>query len=73
MATVSHPGPLCLIDGVLSQEERVLASRILARYSRGRTAHDVTVRITDKSGVSEEVVVEPMEPHLIPQNWSLTN
>lgn len=73
MSTVSHVGPLCLIDGELTDKERVLASRILARYSRGRAETDVTVRITDRSGVSEEVVVEPFAPHLIPQNWSLTN
>ena len=73
MATVSHAGPLCLIDGQPTPDERMLASRILARYSRGRTASDVTVRITDPSGVSEEVIVEPFEPHLIPQDWSLTN
>lgn len=73
MSTVSHVGPLCLIDGDPSKEERLLASRILARYSRGRTERDVTIRITDQSGVSEEIVVEPLQPHSIPQEWTLTN
>ncbi len=73
MSTVSHVGPLCLIDGELSAEERVLASRILARYSRGRAEPEVTVCITDQSGVSEEVVVEPIQPHMVPDEWSLAS
>ena len=73
MDTVSHVGPLGLIDGDLSKDDRVLASRVLARYSRGRTEPDVTVRITDRAGVSEEFVVEPFQPHQIPMEWSLTN
>ncbi len=45
--STSHNGPLALIDGVVSSdEELVLAARIMARFSQGRSAErvDVVVR-----------------------------
>ncbi len=42
---VSHNGPLALLDGQPSQEDFALAASIVARYSQGKDAELVTVRI----------------------------
>ncbi len=73
MTTISHVGPLCLLDGNCSDQEHMLAARVLARYSSGRASAEVLVRITDLSGVSVELSVEPMQPHEIPREWLLTS
>ena len=73
MTTISHAGPLCLIDGELSTNDRTIAARILARYSQGRTSQNVTVQTTDRNGVSEELIVQPLEPYEIPRAWILTS
>lgn len=73
MITLSHTGPMCLVDGELSNDERKAAARVLARYSRGREADEVTVRYTDTSGVAEEFAVEPLAPYDLPREWFLAN
>ena len=71
MQTVSHTGPLCLIDGNVSEEERTLAAKVLARYSQGRDQDQVTVRYTGLDGVSEELQVTPYKPYEVSQRWLL--
>lgn len=71
MATVSHVGPLCLLDGETSPTERQFAARILARYSKGQRESSVTVQYTNARGVSEELTVNPVEPHEIRREWTL--
>ncbi|MYD43492.1 MAG: tRNA (5-methylaminomethyl-2-thiouridylate)-methyltransferase [Gammaproteobacteria bacterium] len=73
LTTLSHEGPLCLVDGDLSHAERRNAASIVARYSRGREAAEVMVRYTDLTGVSEEFAIQPMAPHELPAAWLLTN
>lgn len=70
---VSHEGPLCLIDGMLSDDEKLLTARLLARYSQGRNADEVSVQITDQSGVAEELKVKAYEPYEIQREWILTH
>ncbi len=48
MTTVSHPGPLVLIDGTLSEQDCWLAAQITARYSQGREAEQVEVKMTQQ-------------------------
>jgi tRNA-specific 2-thiouridylase len=67
--TVSHAGPLVLVDGEPSEEDLEFAARITARYSQGRTAERVTVEITNKQGVSRQLDVEPLPPNQIPEDW----
>ncbi len=65
----SHPGPLALIEGEISNEELKLAGQIVARYSQGRDADEVEV--TAKPLNQDEIVfkVAPMPASDIPQSW----
>lgn len=65
----SHPGPLALIEGEISNEELKLAGQIVARYSQGRDADEVEV--TAKPLNQDEIVfkVSPMPASDIPQSW----
>ncbi len=65
----SHPGPLTLIDGYANSTDLNLAARIVARYSSGREAKQVTVSVTTPNGVSMDLQVVPMLPHEISDSW----
>ena len=76
----SHNGPLTLVDGELSDEDLRFASRIAARFSQGRDAESVTVKITRKTGEEQMVDISPMPVSEIkkefgmrvgPKNWYL--
>ena len=72
MHTVSHNGPVCLIDGrtdELSEEDLELAARMVARFSSGRNADTVTVRVMQKSGESSDFEVKPLAADEIPREW----
>lgn len=71
--TVSHGGPLTLIDGEnLSAEDLQLAARITARYCQGRDESEVTVAIGDHSKEeARELVVAPMPAGEIKKGWYL--
>ncbi|MCY4655531.1 MAG: tRNA (5-methylaminomethyl-2-thiouridylate)-methyltransferase [Gammaproteobacteria bacterium] len=68
---VSHTGPVSLFDGIASESNLHLASQIIARYSKGRNADNVLVSITDESGVSRDLTIEPLPAHEIEQNWHI--
>ncbi len=65
----SHPGPLALIEGEISNDELKRAGQIVARYSQGRDAEEVEV--TAKPLNEEAIVfkVVPMSASDIPQDW----
>jgi len=65
----SHNGPLTLLDGKASPDELALAAQIVARYSQGRTAEQVSVSIHHPDGVTEELSVVPLPPQDIPKSW----
>ena len=69
LTPVSHPGPLALVDGIPVEEDLVLAARILARYSQGRTAEQVEVELTLLDGTSRLLKVAPLKPNEIPDGW----
>lgn len=70
MHTVSHKGPLALIDGKLeSADEEALAASIVARYSQGRSAEAVTVEIRSPDGVCKQVTVPPMPVDAVLPEW----
>jgi tRNA-specific 2-thiouridylase len=52
------PGPVALVDGQPSWEDMVAASRIVARYGKGRDLASVTVRWSGEFG-EHEIEVEP--------------
>ena len=67
--TVSHGGPLTLVDGVVDERDLDLASRIVARYSQGKNSEKVELEIRKKDGGSEKVEVEPLKPEEILDEW----
>nr|VFJ90421.1 MAG: tRNA U34 2-thiouridine synthase MnmA/TrmU, contains the PP-loop ATPase domain [Candidatus Kentron sp. H]VFJ91623.1 MAG: tRNA U34 2-thiouridine synthase MnmA/TrmU, contains the PP-loop ATPase domain [Candidatus Kentron sp. H]VFJ98204.1 MAG: tRNA U34 2-thiouridine synthase MnmA/TrmU, contains the PP-loop ATPase domain [Candidatus Kentron sp. H] len=69
--TLSHPGPITLVDGAPNQDDLHLAARLTARFGKGRDAEGVTVRITERDGATHSVVVTPMRPQEIPDAWYL--
>ncbi len=71
LRTLSHPGPLVLIDGEPGPEDIGLAARIAARYSQGRMAAAVTVEINRPGAEPETLEVEPLPPTGIPEAWHL--
>ncbi|WP_448505435.1 tRNA (5-methylaminomethyl-2-thiouridylate)-methyltransferase [Immundisolibacter sp.] len=68
---VSHGGPLTLVDGVLDEADVELAARIVARYSQGREAPEVTVCYTPLGGVARDITVAPLPVAQLPQDWHL--
>ncbi|MCP5141100.1 MAG: tRNA (5-methylaminomethyl-2-thiouridylate)-methyltransferase [Gammaproteobacteria bacterium] len=72
LRTISHMGPLALIDGSRFDEADVaLAARLLARFSQGRTAPEVEVEYVDETGMARTFNVAPMSPAEIPKDWYL--
>ncbi|MBB71222.1 MAG: tRNA (5-methylaminomethyl-2-thiouridylate)-methyltransferase [Legionellales bacterium] len=69
--TVSHPGPLTLLDGEPSAEDLHMAARIVARYSSGRDAEEVTLEINSREGTQWQVKVPPLAADDIPGAWFL--
>ena len=69
LSTVSHPGPLTLVDGAGSEEDLMLAARMTARFSQGRDAERVAVEIVELGAESRTVEVAPMHPDEIPASW----
>jgi tRNA U34 2-thiouridine synthase MnmA/TrmU len=65
----SHHGPLTLVDGELTDEDFKYASRIAARFSQGRQAERVTVKVTDKGGNEQTFDIPPMPASEIKQEW----
>lgn len=69
--TISHAGPLMLLDGELTDEDIQLAARIAARYGQGREAEKVTLEYTNKEGVTKTLAVSPMPQAEIPPAWHI--
>ena len=67
--TISHKGPLALIDGTVNETDMEEAAAIVARYSQGRDADTVEVEITDCNGAAERLSVQPMPPIEVEQSW----
>ncbi len=68
--TVSHPGPLTLIEGgPLDDAELELACAITARFSQGRDADRVELRFSDRELSTRTIAVKPLAPEQIPRDW----
>ncbi len=57
--TVSHGGPLTLVESGAAEADLEFAAALTARYSQGRDAESVTVRITSPEGQSRQTGVTP--------------
>lgn len=69
--TLSHGGPLVLIDGELSDDDIELAARIVARFSQGKNEDAVEVQFNDLEGAGKHLNVKPMQASEIPEEWYL--
>lgn len=68
--TLSHPGPLVLVDGHdIGAEDLMTAARLAARFSKGKDAEAVEVAITVQGEEPRPVTVTPLRPDDIPQAW----
>ena len=67
--TVSHPGPLTLVDGAGGEEDLMLVARMTARFSQGRDAERVTVEIVELGAQARTVEVAPLHSDDIPPAW----
>jgi tRNA U34 2-thiouridine synthase MnmA/TrmU len=65
----SHNGPLALVDGELSDEDFIFAARIAARFSQGRDADTVTVKITRRNGGEQVVDITPLPADEVKKEW----
>lgn len=67
--TISHNGPLTLVDGKPDAADLELAARIAGRYSQGRNDEAITFEIVNHQGVGREVVLPPLRLEDIPEVW----
>ncbi|PPD23722.1 MAG: tRNA (5-methylaminomethyl-2-thiouridylate)-methyltransferase [Methylomonas sp.] len=67
--SLSHSGPLVLLDGTPSAEDLHLAAAITARFGQGRNAESVEVTITQKDGSERRLQVKPIASADIPEAW----
>ncbi|MBL4622957.1 MAG: hypothetical protein JKY89_11205, partial [Immundisolibacteraceae bacterium] len=68
----SHPGPLTLVDLAevdLTGDNLQLAARIVARFSQGRDASEVTLDYVPLVGETQQVTVAPMHPDEVLKSW----
>lgn len=68
LRTVSHGGPLALIEGTVTPEELELAARLVARFSQGRDAEQVTVE-SSIGGESHRLDVSPLPADEVVGEW----
>jgi len=69
LQTISHFGPLTLIDGNPSFEDIQLAAQITARFSQGHDADEVVLEQRNIDGTSKEIRVQPLTKESIPPSW----
>ena len=69
LRTMSHEGPLALIDGAPNDLDVELAARIVARYSQGRTAAEVEIKAAWPDGREHPMRVAPLAPIEVPDDW----
>jgi len=67
--TISHSGPISLIDGEVDDNDLELAARVAARFSSGREADLVTVEVRQKNGETKNLEVMPLSSDDIPKEW----
>ena len=69
MTTLSHLGPVALIDGTPDASDLTLAARLIARYSQGRDAERVTLSVTQPDGSHSQLTVPPLGPQEVNEAW----
>jgi len=67
--TVSHRGPVTIVDGAPDDDDLLFAARIAARYSQGRGGDRVTLSITPPGKDGREVTVTPLAATEVLKSW----
>jgi hypothetical protein len=68
MVSISHGGPLVLIDGKPTEADLELAARITARYGQGRDADEVEVKVMEQ-GIEKSLYIKPLARDELPKEW----
>ena len=69
LESVSHNGPLVLVDGDVGEADLALAACATARFGQGRDAKHVQVQVTGPDGCSKVLAVTPLPGGAIPDEW----
>jgi len=69
--TISHPGPLTLLDGVASDDDLKYAAQIIGRYSQGRNADTVVIEARRTNGDTTTIEVKPLSSAEIKAEWQV--
>jgi hypothetical protein len=69
LRSISHTGPLVLIDGSPSAEDLFLAAQITGRYGQGRDADQIEISVRQTDGTERTIQVKPLLADEIPQEW----
>ncbi len=70
LSPTSHRGAIALLDGTPDSEDIKQAAAVLARYSQGREAPKVTIKIVPPGATEfSEVEVAPIAADAIPKAW----
>jgi tRNA U34 2-thiouridine synthase MnmA/TrmU len=69
LRTMSHKGPLTLLDGTIEDGDLELAAKIVARFSQGRDADNVDVEVAELGEVIKNISVKPFAVDEIQEAW----
>ncbi len=69
MRSISHNSPLALIDGEVTAEEIAYCARIVARFTDGKHADNVTMQITSPSTGEWQLNVKPLAETDVKKEW----
>lgn len=65
----SHNGPLALLEGSAETETLEFAAKILARFSQGKNAEQVTVEVFTPNQKTQKFTVKPFLPNEVKSDW----
>lgn len=69
LRTMSHKGPLTLLDGTIEDGDLELAAKIVARFSQGRDADSVDVEVAELGEVVKNINIKPFTVDEIQEAW----
>lgn len=67
--SLSHTGPVALIDGTADDDDLRLAAQLVARFGKGRDAATVRIEIAATDQPVRTLDVPPLPQEQIPQEW----
>lgn len=66
---IDFPGPIGLIDGIINQENLILAASIIARFGKGRDVPQVAIQINPPAGDAYTLNVTPLTAEQVLESW----